>query len=247
MKKLFKRFIGFSMVLAMLILSTTSAFAASIQTTNENLDTIFTEDLKEREQEGWKYISEHKDEILAEIEAYNDNTATPFNVSYGGFRYLDGDILITKSTSLNGATGHAGIIVGTKVLDIHPDNPGDNPTTMTLQTWFNRFPETIVVRYGIGTTIPNNAADYGDSFYISGEGADNTYSIASTITSLTKDYCSSLVWKCYHYGANFDFKIQESTTSGSTWVIPSFILPTDFITFRAHNNFTIVHSVDWDW
>lgn len=47
MKKLFKRFIGLSMVLAMLILSTTSAFAASIQTTNEDLDIIFTEDLKE--------------------------------------------------------------------------------------------------------------------------------------------------------------------------------------------------------
>ena len=247
MKKLFQKFLGFSIALVMVILSGTSAFAATIQTTNGDLETVLTEDIREREQKGWKYISEHKDEILAEIEEYSNKAAVPFSVSYGGFQYLDGDILVTKSTSLNGATGHAGIIVGTKVLDIHPDNPGDHPTTMTLKTWFSRFPETIVVRYNKGTTIPKKAADYGNSFYINGDGADNTYSIISSITSRKKDYCSSLVWKCYYFGANFNFKIQEGTVSGATWVTPSFIIPTDFITFREYNNFKIVHSVDWDW
>lgn len=246
MKNNIIKFVGFVLVFTMVLSSATFAFAASDQTTDLVLDEATMESLIAREKDGWEYISEHKDEILAEIENYDKSVSNTNGVSYGGFQYLDGDIIVTRSTSY-GFTGHVGIIVGTKVLDIHPDNPGECPTTMSLSTWFRRFPENIVVRYDGRTRIPTKAANYGEDFYINGDGADNTYSIASSITSKKKDYCSSLVWKCYHFGSDLDFKIEADTVSGTTWVIPSFILPTDFIMYREYNDFSIVHSVDWNW
>lgn len=166
---------------------------------------------------------------------------------YGGFRYLDDDILVTRSTSSAGLTGHVGIIVGTKVLHNHPSYNNSMPEAISLSTWYSRFPDTITVRYGAGTTVRNHAADYGDSFYLNGAGADNTYLLPSSITSLTVDYCFSLIWKCYYRGANFEFRVFTDSVSEGSYTRPSLLLPYDFITYREYNDFTIVNSVGWEW
>lgn len=202
-----------------------------------------TPELIEREQALLNEIENNLDKIHAQIAEYQRNTIQPRGVSYGGFQYLDGDIFVTKSTSSYGLTGHAGILVGDKVLEITPGYNNGVPALISLSTWFSRYPETIIMRYTEGRNIPVNAAWYGHTFYVDGDGADNEYSVNSSITSLTKDYCSSLVWKCYHFGAGFDFKIIETDTF--TWVNPIIISPYAFITYADYNNFTAVNSVNW--
>lgn len=243
MKKLFPLLLSLIFICSV----PTTVFASSNDSPNNDLQILAS--MQERESSALQYISEHKEEILAEIETnkQNEPSVSPYNVSYGGFRYLDGDVLITKSTSSSGLTGHAGIIVGTKVLHIHPSYNNGNPELISLSTWYSRFPETITVRYAIGRTIPNDAGDYGDEFYVNGAGADNTYSLTSSITSTTKDYCSSLVWKCYYRGADFEFLVFTDTVSGGSYTRPSYIIPYDFITYREYNDFAIVNSVDWEW
>ena len=203
-----------------------------------------TPQLIEREQQLLEQIENNLDLIHAQIEEYQKNYIPQIRgVSYGGFQYLDGDILVTKSTSSAGLTGHAGIIVGTKVLEITPAYNGGVPATISLSTWYTRYPSTIVVRYKVNRTVPVNAAWYGQTFYIDGDGNDNTYSLTSSMTSLTKDYCSSLVWKCYHFGAGFDYKISDL----GSWYVPSPFLPYYFITdlYMTFNQFEAVHSVNW--
>ena len=202
-----------------------------------------TPELIAREQELLIEIENNIDEIHAQIEEYQRTHIQTRGVTYGGFQYLDGDIFITKSTSSYGLTGHAGILVGDKVLEITPGYNNGVPAAIAPSTWFSRYPETIILRYDGGRTIPVNAAWYGQTFYIDGDGADNEYSVASTITSLTKDYCSSLVWKCYHYGAGFDFKVLNTTTLAM--VNPVAILPYEFIANASFNNFVAVNSVNW--
>ncbi|MBQ2932358.1 MAG: hypothetical protein IJE62_05920 [Clostridia bacterium] len=201
--------------------------------------------LIEREQNLLSEIESNLDEIHAQIAEYQQNTIQPRGVQYGGFQYLDGDILVTKSTILWGLTGHAGILVGDKVLEITPTYNNGVPAAIPMATWFSRYPETMVVRYNGERDIPVDAAWYGHTFYVNGAGADNEYSLVSSLTSLDKDYCSSLVWKCYHYGANFDYEVLDGGTL--EWTIPVTILPYDFIMdgYYQHNNFSIVHSVNW--
>ncbi len=205
-----------------------------------------TPELIAREQELLNEIENNIDEIHAQIEEYQRNNNQNIQTrggTYNGFQYLDGDIFITKSTSSWGLTGHAGILVGDKVLEITPGYNNGVPAVIALSTWFSRYPETIIMRYTEGRDIPVNAAWYGHTFYVDGDGADNEYSVVSGITSLTKDYCSSLVWKCYHFGAGFDFEIFDSELL--IWRNPIIILPYEFITYANHNNFTAVNSVNW--
>lgn len=207
-----------------------------------------TQELIDREAELLQNIEDNIDVIHLQIEEFKKrqaHTIQPYGVSYGGFQYLDGDILVTKSTSSFGLTGHAGIIVGTKVLEITPGYNNGVPAAISLSTWFTRYPKTIVMRYTVNRTIPVNAAWYGQTFYIDGDGKDNEYSVASSLTSLEKDYCSSLVWKCYHFGAGFDYKTFYD--DARVWIVPNIILPYDFVngSYSAYNNFTAVHSVNW--
>lgn len=128
------------------------------------------------------------------------------------------------------------------MLEITPKHNNGVPAAISLSTWYERYPQTIVVRYTGNRYTPINAAWYGQTFYIDGSGKNNKYSLTSSITSLTEDYCSSLVWKCYHYGASYDYEILEIN-----WHIPTVILPYDYINSinMRHNMFSAVHSVNW--
>lgn len=188
-----------------------------------------------------KSIEENLDALHKKISDYQKQQPQLRGISYGGFNYLDGDIIVTRSTSSAGLTGHAGIVVGNGVLEITPNYNGGTPACVSFSTWFKRYPTAMVMRYTNGRTIPVNAAWYGQTYYIDGAGKNHKYNLAGTIGSTTSDYCSSLVWKCYDNGAGLAFE----TYYNGYYSIPPIILPYDFINVGAHNGFSAVNSVNW--
>ena len=209
-----------------------------------NLHTV-TQEMVEYDQKALAQIEENIDEIHKQIEEYKSKINLTRGVSYNGFQYLDGDILVTKSTSVYGLTGHAGIIVGDKVLEITSKYNDGKPAAISLSTWYTRYPTTIVMRYTNGRTIPVNAAWYGQTWYVDGDGSDNSYSLLGIITAENTDYCSSLVWKCYHFGAGFDFLTYHDSPSFTGMKVPGIIYPYDYINYGNYNGFSAVHSVNW--
>lgn len=190
-----------------------------------------------------KMLQEQMPKIREEIAAFeSENQNTTYGVTYGGFRYLDGDILITNKKISRYYTGHAGIVVGDNVLEITPKANNGHPRSLSMNSWFSTYPSNMVIRQKNRNRIPVKAAWYGKTFYIDGAGRDNIYSIASGLYDSNRDYCSSLVWKCYH-NAGLDFKVQQPKTL--QWLVPDFITPYNYITYRVGNGFSAVHSVNW--
>lgn len=233
-----------------LCLSVVMAFSLMSVGASANNDILSTKhgvtpEMIEYDQMALAQIEENLDKIHEEIEEYQSNIVSPRGVLHNGFQYLDGDILVTKSTSVGGLTGHVGIIVGDKVLEITSKYNNGLPAAIPLSTWYTRYPTTIVMRYTDGRTIPVNAAWYGQTWYVDGDGSDNTYSILGIITAQNTDYCSSLVWKCYHFGAGFDFLTYHDSPSFTGMKVPGTIYPYDYINYGNYNGFTAVHSVNW--
>lgn len=193
----------------------------------------------ERGVQGLKYIEEHYDEIEEEAANYQANQITPYGVSYGGFNYLDGDILVSTDSLVD----HAAMIVGNKILEIHLNFNDKKPQLITLSDWYNRYNNTYVLRYNGGRTIPVNAASYAQSYYVNGEGRNHTYFISYNVMSKTNDYCSSLVWKCYYYGANFAFYVLWDEDGVEQYGVPKLLHPYDFVEYREYNNFSVVKTV----
>lgn len=190
------------------------------------------------------YISEETlDSINQEIQAfeasqkYTDYTQPVLSgIGYKGFNYLDGDILVTDSTSSSGLTGHVGIISGSYVIDIN-SKYSKYPAKMSLSTWFERYPSTTVIRYTHGRDIPVKAGWYAKSFYIDGPGSNETYLAGPNLLySPNYEYCSSLVWNCYYKGAGFKFLVMGYE--------PSFIAPYHFINCRVENGFSAVYKTN---
>lgn len=218
-----------------------------------------TDVLSEFEKEniaGWQQVEDSLDEIHAEIEAYQASSIAPYGVTYGGFTYLDGDIIITpKSSSSSGGSsslvGHAAIIVGDKVLEIHPDYNNEKPQLVSMANWHSRYNKMMVLRYTANRTIPTDAAWYGKTFYVDGEGRNHTYKlwklkgVFDDLLSPTNDYCSSLVWKCYYYGADFAFWVYTEQDGEGAYHWPDPVRPYDYINNRAYNGFSAVHSINW--
>lgn len=199
------------------------------------------------------YVESQRDEIAAEIAAYKASIPSTRAYTYGGFTYLLGDIIVTSDTSASGILGHAGIVIesspsGCKILEITP-NPyngaNKHPVAVTISQWFSEYNDSYVLRY---TSITNatNAGNYGKSYFVNGAGSSMVYNIANLNLYGTGDtYCSALVWRCFYNGAGIAFEIYTDNPSGGKWQVGATFLPYDFITFRAHNGLTAVHSVNW--
>lgn len=188
-------------------------------------------------------IEEDIDSLYKEVEEYKAQAIVPYGVSYGGVSYLDGDIFVSKDSP----TGHAAMLVGSKILEIHPEHGNRLPHFISVADWYNRYNSTVVIRYKNDRTIPVNAAWYGQEFYINGEGSNRDYQLfpPPSLNSTTKEYCSGLVWKCYRHGANFLFTIAKEADGEIYYVSPTVISPLDFIRYRSHNGFSAIHIQNW--
>ena len=196
------------------------------------------------------YVESQHDEIQAEIEEYQASVFTTYAYTYGGFTYLTGDIIVTDDTSSSGILEHAGIVVestssGCKVLEITPNlyNGGNkHPTAVSISTWFSEYDSAYVLRDDLSTAM--SAAAYGKSYFLNGSGKNMTYSIVSAnLYGTDNTYCSALVWRCFYNGAGVKYEVLTGNQV-EIWYVPTYFLPYDFITYRAHNGLTAVHSVN---
>lgn len=172
---------------------------------------------------------------------------TPRAATIRGFYYMGGDILITNSTSSNGFTGHAGIVLpgGNNVL--HIQGSGYKPTVISISKWLDLYPSTRVVRSS-SMTKASNAANWAKSYYVDGSGKNTTYRITFIPKDKTYTYCSEIVWQAYYYGAGLEYTIANITSQGLVnYIVPNIITPYAFIdsTNQSHNKFSTVYSVNW--
>jgi len=113
-----------------------------------------------------------------------------------------GDILVTKETNCKneckGLSGHAAIVVDSTYF-VHISGPGAHPTKEKLSTWFDS-------RYGERTRVVRHTSHYKGSAADAAKWANKyvvdyknaTYSIASSLDSFNKTYCSKLVWQAFN-------------------------------------------------
>ncbi len=171
--------------------------------------------------------------------------ATATRAIVNGFYYSPGDILITASTSLQGLTGHSGIVLPDEYMFLHIQGPGYKPTVITISSWISSYPKTKVVR-AINNSNSSKAAAWAKSYYVDGAGKNTSYVITPNPKDLTNTYCSEIVWQSYYYGANLAYNVANKDGQ-LVYAIPSIISPYDFIDTLSmnYNGFTVVHSINW--
>lgn len=210
--------------------------------------------LEQQSKEALEYIQTHLVEIDAEIAEYNRthaNDPSPRDISYGGFTYKTGDILVTTDTFGDGILGHAGIMMDGKVLEITPKHKEGKPNILSVADWRAAYPSTLmVVRYTGSSSKAISAAQWGYTKY----GAPNApfrgdkvaYAVTAGIYEYATTYCSKLVWNCYYDGAGITFELWNQTPTSGFWGVPTSIMPYDFIRYREHNGFSAVYRIgDW--
>lgn len=168
------------------------------------------------------------------------------NSAEAAFSHKAGDILITKSTSSAGLTGHAGIVSSTGAAVIHVSGKGARAGTLTISDWYKKYPATKVVRHS-NTTTAYNAARWAYDYYILGSGSDTDYRVTTNPKDRTYTYCSEIVWQAYYYGASTTYKVLKTTSSQTTWEIPGIIQPYDYTngSFQSYNKVSTVRTVGW--
>ncbi|MDY3118658.1 MAG: hypothetical protein SOW18_03875 [Peptoniphilus sp.] len=94
-----------------------------------------------------KMLEEQMPAIREEIKEFEkENSYTTYGVIHGGFQYLDGDILITNKRISTYHIGHAGIVVGDRVLGITPKANNGHPRSLSMNSWFSVYPSDMVIR-----------------------------------------------------------------------------------------------------
>ncbi|MFB6468226.1 hypothetical protein ACE38V_15710 [Cytobacillus sp. Hz8] len=120
-----------------------------------------------------------------------------------------GDIIITKSTSSSGITGHAGIYIG-KITILHTSGRSTEPYPKTISeiSWHNRYGQSKVIRPK-SSTLGQNAANMAVKYF---KGKKIPFSIKDAVTKrnkdITKTYCSELVYYSY-YKAGLELKVKS--------------------------------------
>lgn len=155
-------------------------------------------------------------------------------------KYKAGDILITKSTSSYGLTGHTGIMLNGSTA-LHIQKPGTYPKKISIKSWLKKYPKTKVVRPKSDTIGPKAAKKASSSFVDKKIG----YRITMGPTSIKYTYCSEIVWYSYYKaGKKFMIYHQGSDHVPAYWMEPNIIKPYDFINehYLAHNGFKFVDN-----
>ncbi|MED4935453.1 hypothetical protein [Heyndrickxia coagulans] len=172
---------------------------------------------------------------------FSSNT---YAATYKGFNFKPGDILITKSTSSAGLTGHASIVdqKGTGFVTIL--GPGHTATGHSIKWWFDHYPATKVVRYKSATKA-KEAASYAYNNYKYGKYTNRGYKVTPNPKDRTYLYCSEIVWQAYYYGAGVTYYDYAGRTSQK--IIPIIIAPYDYTNsfLQGINGFATVKSFSW--
>lgn len=163
------------------------------------------------------------------------------NVAEAAIKNKPGDIIVTKSTSSKGVTGHVGIYIGEKTI-LHTSGWKSEPypTTISESNWHKRYAKSKVIR-------PNSSKLGADAAAMAKKHFKDkkiSYSISAKMKKKDKTYCSHLVWYSY-YKAGKSFKTSyDSPQTGLTWRVPSTITPYNFIngTNVSYNGFKFIDN-----
>lgn len=148
--------------------------------------------------------------------------------TYGGFKFKSGDILITQNTISSDIVGHAAIVSPTAKYTISTDGKGKKPSEHKLSTWLKTYKSsTKVVRYKSNSNALK-AANWAYSHYATGPYRNASYSLADSLYSFKKTYCSKIVWQSYYYGSGVTFKLWETHEPYQRYV-PYTWTPYDFL------------------
>lgn len=110
-----------------------------------------------------------------------------------------GDVLVSNSTSSNGLTGHAGIVVNASGDVLTINGYGAPLIVEHMSTWNSK--NVRVMRYS-NASVATKAAEWGRNYYHNYVGAVY-YGLVNTIGSYEKEtYCSKIVWDAYYFGGD---------------------------------------------
>lgn len=170
---------------------------------------------------------------------YSGTDITTNSVNASSYSPEAGDILYTPSTQCKddnrdickGLTGHVGIVNPSTGTVTHIQAPGYLPKSISLNSWFNTYPKTTVVRHNDATKA-SKAANWAFNYYIWGNGADKTYKVTvdSDLTktlSLDTTYCSLILWQAYYFGAGQKLSLN----------IP--VMPILFVNYASYHDMTV--------
>jgi uncharacterized protein YycO len=175
--------------------------------------------------------------ILSSVSLVTTATSTKAAISN-----KPGDIIITRSTSSKGVTGHIGIYIdATTILHTSGWSSEPYPKTISESGWHSRYAESKVIRPN-SSTLGQSAASKAIYYF---KGKSIPYSVTTGPTNISQTYCSELVWYSY-YKAGKTFKVFNSASQISTWVTPSIIKPYDYLS-SSHLNYNGFSFIDNTW
>lgn len=156
-----------------------------------------------------------------------------------------GDIIITRSTSSKGVTGHVGIFVSSNTI-LHTSGRANEPYPKYIDKskWYLRYSQNKIIRPN-SSTLGANAAKKAKYYF---GGKKIPYRVPSKLTDLSSTYCSELVWYSY-YKAGKAYKVQYTNRGPSGyfqkyWTVPALIEPYSYTnpTFVSYNGFKFVDN-----
>lgn len=154
-----------------------------------------------------------------------------------------GDIIVTKSTSAKGLTGHVGIYIDSTTI-LHTSGRASEPwsRTDTETKWHKKYPYSKVIR-PTSSTLGKKAADNAVKYF---KGKKIKYSLLSAnLKSINTIYCSKIPWYSY-YKAGKEFKILSTggPNTPGRWHTPNVFYPLDYVnpTFVKYNGFVFIDN-----
>lgn len=152
-----------------------------------------------------------------------------------------GDIIITRSTSSKGVTGHIGIYIdSTTILHTSGRSSEPYPTTISESDWHARYAESKVIRPD-SSSLGADAAQKAKQYF---QGSEIPYKVTPGVKNISNTYCSELVWYAY-YQAGKEFKVLSSSGE-AVWATPNIIQPFDYT--KTHQvNYNGFSFIDNTW
>ena len=180
--------------------------------------------------------------VLLSFAILASSFALPSKNVEAAITYRAGDILVTRSTSSYGLTGHAGLVLSENVI-LHIQTYGYTPARITKSTWLNNYPQTKVIRpnsESLGREAVKKALDAFD-------GKNIDYGLSGPPTNIEETYCSEIVWYSYYKaGKTYKVLIEGSQHTPSYWAVPYKIKPYDY-TSEINQNYNGFYPIDNSW
>lgn len=150
-----------------------------------------------------------------------------------------GDILLTTDTNPSlsgyGIFGHVGMMLDPMTV-MHIGGPGETPSWMPSNGWFERYKNTVLLRWK-DRAQAKNAAQWVWDYYIVGPGKNTGYFPTPGVFGTNKTYCSELVYQGFYYGAGLHLLNPVIEATG-------IVLPYDFLYMKGFSHVKLPYSVN---